>query len=123
MKTEPKSAERRQYERYRAMDRDLVLIGSDTDGVLYHIVDISKGGLSFCYIGESELTRQLSEISIIVGNTFCLDALSVETVSDKQLRRGQIGAMRRRGVRFGKLTPSQESLIDDFLKRYTVATV
>jgi hypothetical protein len=122
MNADPKNAERRQHERYRAKEHDLVLIGTDTDGALYHIIDISKGGLSFSYIGESELTQQLSEISIIVGNTFCLDALPVVTVSDKQLRPGQIGAMRRRGVRFGKLSPSQESLMDEFLQRYAVCT-
>lgn len=119
MDTAVKHSERREYERFEAKERVLVLIGSDADGMLYHVIDMSKGGLSFRYFGEEEDSLQVSEISIVVGNTFSLERVPVEIVSDTSLQQGNI-ALRRKGLRFGDLLPFQETLIDDFLSRYTI---
>jgi hypothetical protein len=120
METMTKGAERRVHDRFKAKEHVLVLVGSDLDGMLFHVLDISRGGLAFSYHGTEKLRTPLSRVSLVVGNTFCLDSLPVTDISDTSLPRHLDTVMRRKSLKFGPLTPEQETIMEDFLLRYTI---
>ena len=111
-------AERRTNKRFPAKERALVSIRSDSYGMLYHLIEISNGGLSFRYLEEDVLTKSLSELSIVLEDNFYVDSLPVEIVSDTLLVNGYI-PVRRRSVRFGELSPRQKTQLIDFIKKNT----
>jgi len=109
-------AEGRVHKRVPAKERALVYIGSESDCMLYHLIEISNGGLSFRYIGEDLLTKGLSELSLLMEDNCYVAALPVETVSDTLLVNSNI-TIRRRSVRFGELSSMQKSQLNDFIKK------
>ena len=111
-------AERRTHKRFPAKERALIYIMSDSYGMLYHIIEISNGGLSFRYLGEDVLINGSSELSIVIEDNYYMTEIPVKTVSDTQLVNGYI-PLRRRGVRFGELSPMQKSQLNDFIKKHT----
>jgi hypothetical protein len=119
METMTEGAERRVHDRFKAKEHVLVLVGSDLDGMLFHVLDISRGGLAFSYPGTEKLRTPLSRVSLVVGNTFCLDALPVTDISDTSIPCHTDTALRRKSLKFGTLTPEQETIMEDFLYRYT----
>ena len=113
-------AERRTHKRFPAKERALINIKSDAYGLLlYHLIEISNGGLSFRYLGEDILINGSSELSIVIEDNFYMTEIPVETVSDTLLVNGYI-PLRRRGVRFGKLSPMQKSQLNDFIMKHTL---
>jgi hypothetical protein len=111
-------ADSRVHKRFPAKDRALVSIGTESNGLLYHLIEISTGGLSFRYPGEDILTKGRSELSIILEDNFYVGSLPVEIVSDTLLVKGYI-PIRRRSVRFGELSPTQKTQLIDFIKKNT----
>ena len=111
-------AERRTHKRFLAKERALVYIKSGSYGMLYHLIEISNGGLSFRSLGEDVLINGSSELSIVIEDNFYITEIPVKTVSDTLLIKGYI-PLRRRGVRFGQLSSMQKSQLTDFIKKYT----
>ena len=96
---------RRFPKRFPAKESALLYIKSDVYGMLlYHLIESSNGGLSFFYLGEDILINGSSDLSIVVGNNYHMTEIPVETVSDTPMVNGY-KSLRRRGVRFGKLSP------------------
>jgi hypothetical protein len=117
--------ERRRYRRVPLSGRtDAVLFGPDfTKGV--KIVDISKGGLAFCYVdGQKALDGPL-ELDILWDhmNVFLL-RLRIKAVSDLQVANefllGVI-PIRRCGVEFLHLTQEQLSQLEHCMGKYNPA--
>ena len=102
-----------------AKERALVYIGSESDSMLYHLIEISNGGLSFRYLGGNVLTQDLSELSLVLKDKCYVAALPVETVSDTPLNNSNV-TFRRRGVRFGELSSMQKSQLNDFIMKHTL---
>jgi hypothetical protein len=116
MRERTEIAEGRVHKRVPAKERALVYIGSESDCMLYHLIDISNGGLSFRYLGEDVSTQGLSELSLVLKDTCYAAALPVETVSDTPLINNNV-TIRRRSVRFGELSAMQKSQLYDFIKK------
>jgi len=108
--------EGRVNKRFPAKERALVYIVSESDCMPYHLIEISNGGLSFRYLGEDFLTKDLSELNLVMEDKCYVAALPVETVSDTPLENSNV-TIRRKGVRFGKLSSIQKSQLDAFIKR------
>jgi len=111
-------AERRIHWRFQAKERTLVYLGSASYGMLYHLIEISNGGLSFRYFGEDRLINGLSELSLVIENKFYATGIPIGTVSDTPLVNGYI-PFRRRGVRFDELSPRHKSQLFDFIMNNT----
>ena len=109
------SENKRQNNRYQVKDRAIAILNS---AILFHIIDISKKGLSFRYIGKEKWLNNPGEIDIFFGENLCLEKLPTITVSDFALDGGFI-PMRRHSVRFGVLTAFQQAQLDYFLLHYT----
>jgi hypothetical protein len=90
-------AERRTHKRFPAKERALVYLMSSSYGMLYHLIEISNGGLSFRYLGEDVLINDSSELSIVIEDNYYMTEIPVETVSDSPLVNSYI-PFRRRGI-------------------------
>ena len=116
------SAERRKFKRFQVKDRVFVLLGPDFTE-LGQIIDISRDGLSFRYMSGAQPVRDSSEIDIMVGDGgFYLERLSLIPVSDCEDKNGFSlrSVLRRRCVQFGELMPNQISLLEYFIRKYTM---
>ena len=113
--------QQRKDKRYQTQGRTLARISTAPDH-LFHIVDISCGGLAFRYLGDSELDDLPGELEILFDDKFTLGKLPVQPVSDCAIDYGYI-PMRRRSMKFTELTPWQRAELDHFLMNCTEPAV
>lgn len=115
-----KLVERRKHKRFKASDRAFVIHGPYFTN-RSQIVDISKGGLAFRYIGGERLSGSFNLDILFAENSFYLGKIPVKTVSDKKADQGPFDSisMRRHGVQFGELTSHQMSQLGYFISNHT----
>jgi hypothetical protein len=121
IKNTGKKVERRQEKRFRVQHGAFVMFRPSDTGV-GRLIDISMHGLTLDYISSKEPEIQPSELDIFVVNSpFRLHGLPCETITDFVTFTTYDGALskRRRGVQFGKLTESQETLLIHFIHHHT----
>ncbi|MEW6670353.1 MAG: PilZ domain-containing protein [Thermodesulfobacteriota bacterium] len=115
--------ERRGLKRFKVKEGAFAALMPDSNK-LGQILDMGKGGLSFLYIDTGEATDGSTELDIYVsGNEFYLSKLPVKVVSDIRVpNKIPINpiVMRRQGVQFGELTSEQTSLLNSFMRQYTI---
>lgn len=116
MNADKKISERRAHKRLPVKERVLVFIIPSKTGSMYHVVDIAEGGLSFRYIGKEEMTEEIRQLSMLVGNNLWLDSVPVSPRFDVPINNGYI-PMRKKGIRFGPLSSIQKNKLQDFLQR------
>ena len=117
--------ERRKNRRFRAHEGTFVSRRTDVHK-FWQIIDISKGGLSFRYIPFREDLKRSTELDILTRDTlFSLEKMPFRTVSDSEIADGSISSytLRRHGVQFGALTPSQISQLDYFIQNHTFGEI
>ena len=115
------SPERRKHIRYKAKEGVLVSLVA-RDRKYWKMLDISSLGMSFRYIAPEDLNG-FSEIDIVTQDLeFVLEGIPFEVISDCEFTDGSVSfsGLRRCGLKFGSLTPDQESLLSDFIRRYTL---
>ena len=111
--------ERRNCKRIQVLGAtDGVLIGSHLNKWV-QIVNISKGGLAFCYVASQGLLKGSFELDILSDHIgLSLEKLIIEVTSDIQIGRelflGFI-PVRRCGARFTDLTVDQIRELDYFM--------
>jgi hypothetical protein len=114
------SPERRRYKRVGVDNGAFVSI--DPPGrKLWHMLDISRGGLSFRYMQGIGSAEASSALEIVTRDTsFDLENVPFRVVSDIQLRvaPGSPYQLRRCGVEFMPLSKTQTSQINLFMGRY-----
>ena len=113
-------SDRRRHRRIQVGDGAFVSLG--TPGrKLWHILDISPGGLAFRYMQDAATPKGSSELEIVTRDTsFSLDHLHFRIVSDTEVKSktGSPPNLRRCGVEFMPLTTLQTSQLDLFMGRY-----
>ena len=117
MKANDKVNERRKHQRFRSKDGAYVV----TAGNLGQILDINLQGLSFSYINLHDRATRPGELDIIVGGNDFLKNLPFDTIEENLLENKFSTTpmqMNRCGVRFGDLTVSQKSQLEEFLKHH-----
>lgn len=86
-------------------------------------MDISKGGLSFCYINGRDWLDTSYELDIFYGDDdFCLNNIPFETVFDCIFMHetpSPTKPINLRSVKFGDLTPKQQYQLSYFLEANT----
>ena len=110
--------EQRKHRRYKVTKRAFAVLGPD-EVKLCHLIDISKGGLSFRYfVDTNNMDDPIYELDILGGEDFYLEKVPVRVISDKVLEDDSPFssiAMRRRGVQFGTLTSRQMEQVEYFI--------
>ena len=118
---EKKRVERRKHQRFQLPSSAFVGLGPYF-GTVGRIVDISMGGLAFRHLGQEEPNGS-TYIDIFMNDLdFYLRNLSYKTISDfPMVTDGRTTVtLRRRSVKFSKMTPQQKAALKDFIERYAV---
>ena len=86
------------------------------------IIDISGGGLAFEYTGHHMLSPDFYKLSIsTTADKIKIDEVPFKAVSDFPISRlSKSKFIRRRGVKFGELTPNKIFQLDAFIKNHTI---
>ena len=117
------SIERRQQKRFKVVEGAFAALVNPTSK-LGQIKDISKLGLSFCYIDSDDEADNARELKIILGNRgLCLDKVPFKKVADFEIEKEYSFSsikMRQISLQFGELSPDQRSLLDSFIQNYTL---
>jgi len=87
------------------------------------ILDISMGGLAFCYLEDGERSEEIFDLNIfLTEHRFFLGKLRVKIISDFEMQNEDpysLIRMRRRGVQFRNLTSEQKSDLRSFIQANT----
>jgi hypothetical protein len=110
--------DRRHHERYATIDGVIVALMPHAE-ILGQMIDVSLGGLSFCYIDSVFEENPSSELIILVSKPhFCLDKMAYQTVADfpvpNEFSFSSI-PVRRRCVRFDLLQEDQLAQLEWFI--------
>lgn len=113
--------ERRRHQRFQVPSSAFAGLGPYF-GKVGRILDLSMGGLAFRYIGLEEPNGS-TYIDVFMDDLdFYLRSLPFKTISDFPVVTDGTTtmALRRRGVRFGKLTPQQRAALEDFIEEHAI---
>lgn len=110
----------REFQRFKAMHRALVLIDKGPESLPYHIMDISESGLSFRYLGQKLKRSTVKEISLYHDFELIVENIPVQTVSDCRLQDNLV-PVRRGSLLFKDLNTEQHSQLERFIQNYTEA--
>lgn len=108
--------------RFKVKDRAFTKLSDNSSP--YHvalIVDMSRSGMAFSYLGAASISPNVSCLDILYEDGLCLNAIPVKIISDISIERKKIPT-RRCGVQFGELTPMQQSHIENFIQKYAEGT-
>lgn len=122
----PQNNERRKHSRYPVEDSGAVMV-YPVNVISYCLLNISERGLAFTY--NSNLPVEWINKRCFLdffGENFVLENLSIKIISDTELNPSelpselkveQIPNLRRCGVKFMKLTDTQEKPLFDYIKK------
>ena len=107
----------RSYQRFKAMDRALVLVDLGPESLPFHIMDISEGGLSFRYLGQKLKRSEIKKISLYHDYKLIVDDIPIKAISDYRLR-DNIVPIRRGSILFKDLDPEKLSKLEIFIREF-----
>jgi hypothetical protein len=114
--------ERRKHVRLLGKDGALVSLGAEVKRI-WHLIDISKGGLAFRYLDGMEEPHSFSELVLLTKEaSFSLEKIPFTMVTDLEIngRFLSIYTYRRCGVQFGKLIPDQSTKLEYFTTKFAM---
>ena len=113
--------ERRKLRRFQVQTGAFVILRPSDTGV-GRLIDISTDGLTLEYITTREPKVQPTILEIFVADSpFRLYEIPCRTITDLVTGETDDGSVskRRRGIKFGKLTPSQLAQLEYFISHHT----
>ncbi|MBU1140644.1 MAG: PilZ domain-containing protein [Proteobacteria bacterium] len=113
-------AERRRYPRFPVQKQASVVVTGGDISLPYHLIDISEGGMAFCYLNASPLPLTDSQMDIYLDKELHVGRLTITVVGDHKLASDFIPT-RHCSVRFGTLTPAQHQQLQAFIRCQTQA--
>ena len=105
-------ANQRQYQRFKTKNRAFAMLADWT--IKFDIIDISKNGLSFLYLGKAQWFDELSELDIAYEDGQFLKNIPIISISDSTYTNCLI-PMRRHSVMFHQLKPLQQTRLQHLL--------
>jgi hypothetical protein len=124
METAPVTIERRKHGRLQGKTGALVSLGAEIKR-MWHLIDISKGGLAFRYLGGMEEPQLFSELALLTKEvSFFLEKIPFTVVADCEMNGRFLSnyTFRRCGVRFGRLTTDQSVQLQYFITKHSIAS-
>lgn len=116
--------EQRKHKRFEMIEGIYAVPVSDAS-IQYQIIDISEGGLSFCYKDKETLSKGFSELSIkMEDDSYILNNIPFKFISDKKITKVfslNHEKMKQTGIQFGVLTPFQTDQLKSVVQNYTVS--
>jgi len=115
----PMTEERRKHKRFEVRSGAFASLHPHLT-VMGPITTVSRGGLSFRYVGSEKLTEESSSLNMLLTDgTFRLQRIPVNTIWDCPAPLDCFvgrACLRCCGVRFGDMTDQQQSALEHFLK-------
>lgn len=118
MKSQLSYQSSREHRRFKANHRAMAIHPEGPEAIPYHVIDISKGGLSYRYLGKKIHPANAEKINLYCEHELIIASIPVVPVSDYRLRDNLV-PVRRRSFRFGVLSREQQSQLEIFLQNYT----
>jgi hypothetical protein len=120
-----KETERRKEKRYTVQDDVFAVfrLGHNSSS-LVNILDISKSGFAFKFVGKDEIYQDRFELDIFVsGDGRCLGNIPFKIISETIEPKGDSFfsfAQRRMSACFDKISDSKSLQLDSFIKNHKV---
>lgn len=114
-------SERREHQRYEVQNL-VIAVPQKSHSQVARIVNISKGGMAVRYVDLKDWLGAAKEIDILVNSNFFMTSIPIETIRDFKVNNQisfSIIRERQCSLQFGPLSPAQESLLDEFILKYT----
>jgi len=115
-----KRRERRKHKRFQVPKGGFVGLGPYF-GKVGPIIDVSKGGLGFRYVGSAESNGSYLDM-FLADKDFFLREVRFKPIWDSQIVNEKLSSsvtMRLQGVQFKKLTHYQRSQLEYFIQNHT----
>ncbi|MBW2467482.1 MAG: PilZ domain-containing protein [Deltaproteobacteria bacterium] len=113
--------ERRKHKRYQLPEL-VIAVPNKSEPQVARIVNISKGGMAVRYVDQNDWLGEAHEVNIFVNNDFLMNSIPIECIRDFSVENQvsfSIIKERQCCLQFGSLNPEQESLLDEFIMKYT----
>ena len=118
-----KKVERRRDRRFLVPKGVLVEVRRPNHSRLGEIINISMGGVAFCYLATKEASDGSYKLHIFLDEGgFRLNDILLETVTDFKTHKIPYVpiTMRRSSVKFRSLSHHKSSQLEDFIKNYAI---
>lgn len=125
MAGEKERGEQRQHRRFRVWE-DTVVIFRPPDAGMGRLIDISMGGLTFDWVTTEVLPIEATKLDICrTRSLFILYDLPCQSIWELSIYEKHPTSLHRKrcGVKFGELTPDQESRLKHFIQNHTTGKV
>ena len=121
MESDSLQSERRIHQRFEVPQLAIAVPKRPTSQVA-RIVNISKGGMAVRYLDQQDWLGEADAIDILVNSNFFMTNIPIANISDFKVKNQvtfSIISERQCCLQFGSLTPAQESLLDEFIMKYS----
>lgn len=108
----------RKHQRHKVAQRALVLVSQRIDALPFHIVDVSKGGLAYRYLGKHLMRSDNVKIDLYHESELIAEGLPVKLVSDYRLQSNMV-PLRRGSFSFEALNSEQQAQVEVFINAFT----
>jgi hypothetical protein len=113
--------EKRKFPRFKLRDLAIAVPNKPTSQV-GRIVNISKGGMAVRYLEQEDWGDDADTIDILINNNLFLTSVPVQNVNDFKVDSYvplSVTRERQCCFKFGRLSLSQEKLLDTFIMLHT----
>ncbi len=114
--------EQRREKRFFTEDRAIACFNDPSITFpIAHIIDISKGGLSFQYLRTPTSKQDIKEfdLNILFDDEILIEEVPIHIITDDIMIEGHL-TMYRCGVKFGDLSQYQNKQLEIFIQNYTI---
>ena len=121
MPSDLEHSDRREHQRFDVPQLAIAVPKRPTSQVA-RIVNISKGGMAVRYLDQQDWLGEADAIDILVNSNFFMTNIPIANISDFKVKNQvtfSIISERQCCLQFGSLTPAQESLLDEFIMKYS----
>ncbi len=115
-------SDRRKEIRFRVREGAFVAPKAD-ERKLWQILDISRGGMAFRYVGNEASIDWADELDIVTADTvFSLEDISYKSISDFEIidKTASSYQVRRHSLQFRNLNRSQTTMLEYFIQNHTI---
>lgn len=119
--TDTDYGERRKHQRF-PVKHLAIAIPKNPNSQVARIANISKGGIAVRYLDQNDWLGNANSIDILINSDFFMTNIPIEKVTDFKVDNQisfSIISERQCCLQFGDLSPEQQALIDEFIRKYT----
>ena len=122
MEQDSLQAERRKYPRYKLPEL-VIAIPNKNEPHVARVVNVSRGGMAVRYVDQKDWLGDASELDIFVNTNFFMHDIPITCIRDLSVNNHVSFSLiheRQCCLQFKNLSPSQESLLEEFIRKFTV---